>query len=834
MERWSLRDWRAHLALWLPAAIWFAPELLFGRVGYFRDTGLYFQPHKALIANALRAGRLAEWNPFEYAGMPLLADPNFNAFHPLSLLTDLLPLPWGFAVFLFVCALLAAYGARALARTLGLSQAGALACGLFFAWSGPTVSFLLTGQAVASCTLPWLCAAGAKLGRERSLRAALLLALVAGLQFLAGTPEVGACGFVLAGLLTISEALVHTAESGGNLRARATADLLLRAVGLYALAALLGAGLAAIQLGPSARFLHDSSRGNGIDPSEALLFSMHPWRVPGLILPFFTGDIDGPGAPSWILPLSENPYVQELYLGLGAVALALLGMRSVGARRRWPLLAMTLVFGAVALGGHLPLASLLWRTLPPLRIVRFPEKMIVPLSLSVAVFAGAGWEILKRWFEHVTAAPSPQLARRCFAGALSAAGLALLSSQPRLWLPRESKMWPEERILALDAGPLASLGLVLVLLAAFLLLVALCARGQLRASVALTASVALVVAELASPGLRLDRTGSREDWSEPPALVAILAQDAQLPPSQFRISSQSNGLSTAQLDAVAREDDSPRSLALFRLRRIALFDAGFALHGFRSDRGYSGFTPGELRRFYRGSHDGAVLDLLGVRYAIDFGSGASPYLAFGFTPRPDLQAALVAQRPSLAASLVHIYENRRAGPVAWLSPVVLSAHEDGTPRCEGRFVPFLDDADLRALDPGVARAESCAGLAGKLADPSSTDPTVPSFRAYGKAALTSVAPELLAVAVEAPAPSLLVISETSLPGWRAFVDGTETPVLNADGALRACAVPAGSHRVELRYQAPGLRTGAWISAFSLIVFAGLSLLAVSYRRASKA
>ncbi len=142
-----------------------------------------------MIAESLRGGRLPEWNPFEFGGLPLLADPNFNVFHPLSLLTELLPLPWGFGAFSLACAVLAAYGARALGRSLGLSHAGALVCGLLFAWSGPTVSFLLSGQAVASCTLPWLCAAGARLGRERKVGALLLCSVAGALQFLAGSPR---------------------------------------------------------------------------------------------------------------------------------------------------------------------------------------------------------------------------------------------------------------------------------------------------------------------------------------------------------------------------------------------------------------------------------------------------------------------------------------------------------------------------------------------------------------------------------------------------------------------------------------------------------------------
>jgi len=71
--------------------------------------------------------------------------------------------------------------------------------------------------------------------------------------------------------------------------------------------------------------------------------------------------------------------------------------------------------------------------------------------------------------------------------------------------------------------------------------------------------------------------------------------------------------------------------------------------------------------------------------------------------------------------------------------------------------------------------------------------------------------------VEASGPALLVIADNWMPGWRATVDGAETPVLRADHTLRALAVPAGSHRVEVWYDPPILRAGLRISLVSLLV-----------------
>jgi hypothetical protein len=60
-------------------------------------------------------------------------------------------------------------------------------------------------------------------------------------------------------------------------------------------------------------------------------------------------------------------------------------------------------------------------------------------------------------------------------------------------------------------------------------------------------------------------------------------------------------------------------------------------------------------------------------------------------------------------------------------------------------------------------------------------------------------------------PGLLVLSEVSYPGWVARIDGQRVPSLRAYGLLRAVAVPAGSWRVEWRYQSPAVNLGVGLS-----------------------
>ena len=86
--------------------------------------------------------------------------------------------------------------------------------------------------------------------------------------------------------------------------------------------------------------------------------------------------------------------------------------------------------------------------------------------------------------------------------------------------------------------------------------------------------------------------------------------------------------------------------------------------------------------------------------------------------------------------------------------------------------------------------------------------------------------ERIEIDVDASAAGLLVLSELDYPGWRATLDGAEAPIVRADVALRAVAVPAGRHRVELSFQPVsaiiGLIVSVAIWAISSIVGAWLT------------
>lgn len=70
--------------------------------------------------------------------------------------------------------------------------------------------------------------------------------------------------------------------------------------------------------------------------------------------------------------------------------------------------------------------------------------------------------------------------------------------------------------------------------------------------------------------------------------------------------------------------------------------------------------------------------------------------------------------------------------------------------------------------------------------------------------------------VEGDGEGLLVVRSSFARGWRAAVDGRPAEVLRANAKHMAVPVPAGRHRVDLRYVAPGLRAGLAVTAVAAL------------------
>jgi len=64
-------------------------------------------------------------------------------------------------------------------------------------------------------------------------------------------------------------------------------------------------------------------------------------------------------------------------------------------------------------------------------------------------------------------------------------------------------------------------------------------------------------------------------------------------------------------------------------------------------------------------------------------------------------------------------------------------------------------------------------------------------------------------------------------GWKAYVDGKETPIIRADYLLRALQLPAGTHKVEFIFDPESHKMGNLLTLIASIIL-GLGVAAAAY------
>ena len=81
---------------------------------------------------------------------------------------------------------------------------------------------------------------------------------------------------------------------------------------------------------------------------------------------------------------------------------------------------------------------------------------------------------------------------------------------------------------------------------------------------------------------------------------------------------------------------------------------------------------------------------------------------------------------------------------------------------------------------------------------------------------------------------VMVVSDIYYPGWTCTVDGKETEIARADYVLRAIAVPAGKHVIEMRFDPQSVHTTEAVANVAMLLLVlmvlGSAVLAVWKRR----
>jgi len=350
-------------ALAVAAVAWlFAGPLFAGRVLYYRDIGVTYYPDFVFAARAFTQGVWPLWHPGADGGAPFLMT------YPAHLLLLLLAGPRAtLALSPPLHLLIAAGGAAALARRLGVSPAGAAVSGGVFGLSGLLLGSVLYPVFLASCWAPLAVERFLALVEAPSHRRAASMAVVLAVQ----ATTLGAEAVVATALF----ALALVPSRPGRRTVLATGGSLLLAV-----------ALAAPALAGAAAMLSGTARARGFTPEVGLSYAAPLPVLLEAAVPRFFGDphtFSDVGFWGQAFYPGGSPFFLSLYLGPVTLLLALrAGAR--GHARLWGLAVLGLL---LSLGPHGPLAPLLVSGMGPLRV---PVKFFLLTTLAIALLSGIG------------------------------------------------------------------------------------------------------------------------------------------------------------------------------------------------------------------------------------------------------------------------------------------------------------------------------------------------------------------------------------------------------------------------------------------------------------
>jgi len=204
---------------------------------------------------------------------------------------------------------------------------------------------------------------------------------------------------------------------------------------------------------------------------------------------------------------------------------------------------------------------------------------------------------------------------------------------------------------------------------------------------------------------------------------------------------------------------------------------------------------------WEGNLDSQLLDLLGVRYVVTRQTiGLSHY-------------RLVYDQE------VKIYENQRALPRAFLvnQAQVVDPHDR----------PAWTYA-LKSLNPResvILDAPPPPALTGEMGG-------LRNRETGSEAIITGYTSSQIQLAITTPVTTFLVLADSYFPGWQATSNGREVPILRADGNFRALHLGPGEHQVIFRYNPFSLKLGglaSFVAGIALLGLVGAGLWGRFYR-----
>ncbi len=521
----------------------------------------------------------------------------------------------------------------------------------------------------------------------------------------------------------------------------------------YLIIGIVATGLSAVQLIPFQQMSQGTFREGGTSFDFSNSFSLSPRMIKTMLVPFFYG-----GTHTESYQGDWNFFDGVFYFGIFTLFLALPGLILMKDRLKGFYLTALLISFGTSLGGNFIFFPILYKYLPFFNLFRTPSRFMCFVNFIVAVGAAYGVE----WLLKVKDKKDMQRGKMAV-NIISIIFLAIL-------------------LLIMHTGGSPCTGaqqrevyVAIVIILASNLLLRVLLSGKLSTRLLVPLAVTLLLADLWFFGLRYIQFVPHSEVVKVPGPYAALPADD----STFRVVTNTD----------KRTDENYMRWNLrFGCESIQGFNAlaqrDYVTYLFYNETHQKPFGDyiERLRihsyAFYLGRARTQMTDLLNVRYFFDYDESTG--------------SARLDENPTFLPRFFLVdrfqVEPEREKILEYLS----------NPSFKADSAVFLEEK------PNSQDIETVKALNSK------------NMEGVDSVSVVSHRYDEIVLETRSSLPSILFASEVFHPAWKAFIDGREVTIYRADYIFRSLLVPSGTHRITMRYEPSGFKTGLTLTLITLL------------------
>jgi hypothetical protein len=803
------RDFLAILTLFILSLFFFGDilynQLFLGERSFFteRDLAPYFIAPRFFWVESIKYGSFPLWNPYQFSGQPFLANPQHGMLYPLNVLFFLFPFDIAFNAIIMLHFFLGGLFTYLLVKDFKVNSAGALISGLIFMLSGYLLSVhsLLT-ILLSSIWTPLIMLFFRRAINGQGIKNEMLTAIFVTISFLGGGVEIVYGNFFVLLIMVFfsNPPYVPTDSSVGDKPRRykfpfgAPTSRFIGSVSIYwgrirslLIVSTLFLFLSAIQLFPFIELFHHSIRGSGMSYPEATTWSFAPKDI----LLFFLPDAYG-----YFLDMKKY-WVSQCWfktLYTGGLPFILSAVFFVFGKNKKLYLALILFSLFLALGKYNPLYHFVYEYVPFFNGIRYPAKFLYILILVLSITAGLGFQKLS---EYSKDNEKKSLKHLVLIFSLVPGFVLLFSAlghqQAEHFLKLKGIDFPDFNVLSVN---LRNAQRFLFYLTLFFLLLRVGYEMRWKGWVRVLLIVFLLTDLFGNMGFY-----GREkvtDYFRKTKILEIITADKD----SFRVFSTAKTISQ---DSTVLIGDST-NINLLKEKHIPSMNLLYRLHDIWGIDVIRDKRINDLYMIFAGAPSIStthLIDLYGVKYIASItplNEDNKIKLIYA-----NLEGLDGKREDLLKENTIKLYKNISPLPRTWLvkdykvmdsiAVLLKMMTKDFNPDREA----LLEEEIPHPIRSAMLMAKS-SHIKGKEKGVKFISET------NNRLVLQSTAEE----------DSLLVLSDTYYPGWKAFVDGKKTKIYRADYTFRALPLSAGTHRVEFVYDPLSFKLGALFTFLGII------------------